>query len=64
MNLDLAHRRKRGIRVLPWVKLLAPLQDADISSRARNAVSGDRPAVSRADHDRRVMVLNLIGWTG
>jgi hypothetical protein len=64
MDLDLARRRERGIRVLTRVQFLAPFQDADIPSGARNAGGGNGPTVSRADHDRRVVVLYLIDWTG
>ena len=64
MDLDLARRRKRGIRVLTRVQFLAPLQDANISSGARNAGGGNGPAISRADHNRAVVVLYLVDWTG
>ena len=64
VDLDLPRGRQRGVRVLPRVQLLAPLEHAHVPPGPRDAGGGDRPAVSRANHNRRVVGLYLIGWTG
>ena len=64
MDLDLTRGRQRRVRVLPRVQLLAPLQDADIPPGPRDTGGDDRPAVSRANHNRRVVGLYLVDWTG